>query len=67
METTTRPFQLTGPLYALWYAAGKMVGPHASAAVEVAFCRGMRLPEGLDELSAVRLRQLARHYGLELT
>ena len=65
-KETERPYQLTGPAYAVWYDVGRILNdPLAQSEVGGMLCKGSTvLPEGLDPLTAVRIVQIAASRGM---
>lgn len=63
-----RPYQLTGPRYALWFDVGRALGAHAQAAVGHFLCGGSRIEAAyggrLDEMARSIVEGLAAERGV---
>ena len=67
-KTLLQPYQLSGPLYALWYDAGSL-GWNAQAAVASALCGAsfeLKSAYSLDERTLLAIAEMARKRGVLL-
>jgi hypothetical protein len=67
-NTTKRPYELTGPAYAVWYEVGRQLGVFPQSAIGHALCNGSyKLPANVDPYSVLLIKRIAASRGIIVT